>query len=442
MKLKHLSLLCLCLLVLCAGFTAEAASEAPDLSNVANPPPDFGNAYTIPETTVPEPPSALMDYLDVGVLVLALALAAWFSLKTRSRRALFVLSILSLIYFGFYRKGCVCAVGSVQNVVLTFFDQTYSAAPVVLLFFALPLLFTLFFGRGFCASVCPLGAVQEIVLLRPLRLPVWLQKALGLLAYIYLGAAILYAATGSAFLICRYDPFVSFFRYSGSLNLMVLGFAFLFMSIFIGRPYCRFLCPYGVLLNWFSKLSKWRVTVTPAECVNCRLCEDACPFGAIQPSTLKEQPVSRKSGKPRLALLCLLLPLLIVLGGWLGDMLGIPLARGNPTVQLAERITLEKEGLVEGTTDASDAFRDSGKKETVLIKEAQAVQGDFRLGALLLGGFLGLILGLKLIALSVRRARPDYEPDKGGCFACGRCYQYCPVEKDRIKQKGESTTHG
>ena len=34
----------------------------------------------------------------------------------------------------------------------------------------------------------------------------------------------------------------------------------------------------------------------------------------------------------------------------------------------------------------------------------------------------------ELISLSVRRKRTDYEPDRGDCFACARCFEYCPNE--------------
>ncbi|MCL5098356.1 MAG: molybdopterin-dependent oxidoreductase, partial [Candidatus Omnitrophica bacterium] len=37
------------------------------------------------------------------------------------------------------------------------------------------------------------------------------------------GAAVLFAATGSGFIICQYDPFVSFFRRSGSVNMLAIG---------------------------------------------------------------------------------------------------------------------------------------------------------------------------------------------------------------------------
>ena len=195
-------------------------------------PPQFEGEYEMPKTTTPPPRQDLYEYLDVIVLLLALCLAAYFVLSRRSRRATFVLMVLSLIYFGFWRKGCVCPIGSIQNVVLSFFDPTYAAPITVALFFLLPLVFTLFFGRVFCGAVCPLGAIQDLVLVRAVSVPPWLAGALRLFAYLYLALAVLFAATGSAFLICRYDPFVSFFRLSGSLNIVILGVCFLVVGLF------------------------------------------------------------------------------------------------------------------------------------------------------------------------------------------------------------------
>ena len=57
----------------------------------------------------------------------------------------------------------------------------------------------------------------------------------------------------------------------------------------------------------------------------------------------------------------MLLPVLVVGGGLLGRQLAVPLSRLDPTVALAERVRAENLGLVEGTTDASDAFRNTGR---------------------------------------------------------------------------------
>ena len=405
------------------------------------PPPEFESGYELPSPTTPHPRQNIYEYIDALVLLAALGLSSYLVLKKRSRRAIFILMVFSLVYFGFWRKGCVCPIGATQNIILSIFDRGYAVPIVVAVFFLLPLVFTLFFGRTFCAAVCPLGAIQDFVLFQPVSVPSWLESGLRLFAYLYLGMAVLFAATGSAFVICRYDPFVSFFRLSGNFNILVLGACFLVVGIFIGRPYCRFVCPYGVILRQLSRISKWRVTITPDECVKCRLCEDSCPFGAIREPTRsgRDWPVRIYSkSKKRLAFFILLLPIFVFSGGWLGSSLRTVTSRMHETVRLAERVYLEETGQVEGTTDASTAFRATGKQVKELYKEASDIRAQFGPGGSLLGGFVALVIGLKLIGLSVWRQRTDYEPDRASCLACGRCFQYCPREHVRLKNARET----
>jgi len=428
MGFKHINIIIAFVLILCNLSSAGA---------IRFPPPEFESGYELPDTTVPSPRQGIYDYIDTIVLLLALGLSSYLVLKKRSRRAIFLLTVFSLIYFGFYREGCVCSIGAIQNIVLSFFDPNYSVPVVVLLFFILPLIFTLFFGRTFCAAVCPLGAIQDVVLLRPVSVPNWVENGLRLLAYIYLGAAVLFAATGSAFVICRYDPFVSFFRLSGNLNVLILGACFLVVGIFIGRPYCRFICPYGVILRQLSRISKWRVTITPDECIQCRLCEDSCPFGAVRKPTTQWPTKQYRSSKKRLALLMVLLPVLTFLGGWGGYGLKTTTARMHATVRLAERIRLEETGNVEGTTDASDAFRALDTETAELYEDASNIRGRFGLGGWIFGGFAGLVIGLKLIGVSLWRQRIDYEADRASCLACGRCFEYCP--REHLRRKKDST---
>ena len=69
------------------------------------PQPAFTSGYTLPETATPGPRAFQMEYLDVAVLVLALALASWLALRGRSRRTIFLVTVFTVIYFGFYRRG-------------------------------------------------------------------------------------------------------------------------------------------------------------------------------------------------------------------------------------------------------------------------------------------------------------------------------------------------
>lgn len=402
------------------------------------PPPDFVETdHVMPSPTAPGPRVDVYECIDAVVLLAALGVSSYLVLRKRSRRAVFVLMLFSLVYFGFWRKGCVCPIGAIQNIVLSIFDKDYAVPVVVLAFFLLPLVFTLFFGRTFCAAVCPLGAIQDLVLLHPVKVPRWAESVLRLIAYVYLGAAVLFAATGSAFLICRYDPFISFFRLTGGLNILVLGACFLLVGVFVGRPYCRFVCPYGVILRQLSRVSKWRVTITPDECVHCKLCEDACPFGAIREPAAEWPAQDYEKAKKRLAFLILLVPLLMFAGGWMTSGIRHATSRMHETVRLAERIHAEETGRVTDTTDASAAFRATGREIEELYAEAEGIRTQFGTGGWIFGAFVGLVVGLKLIGLSVWRQRTDYEASRASCLACGRCFEHCPREHVRLDKLKE-----
>ena len=409
-----------------AGLLAPVA-RASDLIPV----PDF-TEYQVPLSMPPAPDHPLWEWLNVSLLLAALIAASYIALVSRSRRNMFLLTIGSLIWFGFLYQGCICPIGSIQNVVLAVFDSSYAIPLTVVLVFLLPLVFTLFFGRVFCAAVCPLGAIQEIVAVRTTRVPSWLDHALGLFPYIYLGLAVIYAATGTAFVICRYDPFVPMFRLSGDVNMLIFGGALLVMGVFIGRPYCRYLCPYGAVLAVLSKVSKWHARIPPDECIHCRLCEDSCPYGAIERPSVPPARETRPAARRRLAVMLTLAPLLVIGAAGLGWLMTVPLARLDHNVRLAERIHAEDTGQVEGMTDASEAFRNTGQPKEELLAMVADIRSRVRLFAVLLGAWTGLVVAVKLISLSVYRRRDEYQPDRSRCVSCGRCYWYCPSEQVRL----------
>jgi ferredoxin len=181
-----------------------------------------------------------------------------------------------------------------------------------------------------------------------------------------------------------------------------------------------------------SRLSKKHVKITPDECNNCRLCEESCPFGAIEKPVETDPAEKKETGVKRIALLFILLPVIVLSSGWIGSRLHIPLSKLHPTVSLAENILQEDSGQKTETSDHTLAFRASGKPRAELFEEAVAVQRKFKTGGWILGGFIGLIICLKLISLSIQRRRPEYAIDKGNCFSCGRCFLYCPFEQVRL----------
>jgi NAD-dependent dihydropyrimidine dehydrogenase PreA subunit len=275
-------------LALSLGSARTAAAQAIPYSRPVQTAPQekaIGGGYKMPAVQKPLPRSYWLQVLDEVLLAMAMAASVWLVLSRRSRTCLVALAVGSLAYFGFYRQGCVCPIGSIQNVAVALTDPRYSIPMVVTASFFLPLVVAVFFGRAFCGGVCALGAIQELVVLKPIQVPRRLDRALGLLRYVYLGLAIFFAlrpALAREFLICRFDPFVGLFRRTGSPHMLILGGAFLLVGTVVGRPYCRYLCPYGGLLAWCSRLARRGVTITPDKELDCGLCTEACPYGAIE----------------------------------------------------------------------------------------------------------------------------------------------------------------
>lgn len=237
----------------------------------------------------------------------------------------------------------------------------------------------------------------------------------------------LYAATETDFIICRYDPFVGFFRFDAKFSMLMVGGIFLIAGVFIARPYCRFFCPYGVILNLVSRVSRKHLTITPAACIQCKLCESSCPYDAIDAPVNEKALENRTTVIRRYIIIGLIIPLLIFIGGWTGSQFHENLAKVNKTVQLAQEVLeLEKVQPLEDTFEI-EAFKSAGRSKEDLFLEAKEIMKDFYIGSWILGGFIGLVFGLTLLSLSKFRYKEDYSPDKGNCLSCARCVDYCPV---------------
>lgn len=405
------------------------------------PKPDFESGYQYTQVTHAVPNETLWAAIDIAMLVILMSVVAWAVLKKRVRTPIIAVSLVSVSYFGFFRAGCVCSIGSIQNVALAMVDQSYIIPIGVLLMFALPIVFTLLFGRVFCAGVCPFGALQELVNIKNHHIPRAIATTLSIIPWIYLILAILLAVSRGGFIICQYDPFIGIFRLGGDMTLIFVGVALLIISIFTGRPFCRFICPYGALLSLFSRVSVWKMKITPVPCINCELCHNACPIDAIRPPHDNKVNESRAKGVKRILIYFVVIPCITIAGAFVMRYASEPLSTLNKDVRLYQMVIENERNPQENQSFELQSFYGKGGSLEKLEPQVMIFKEQFTRNSTIAGAFIGLIIGVTFISLSIKRTRKTYEIDDANCVNCAKCMKYCPQDKMTNETPINPTTH-
>jgi polyferredoxin len=161
---------------------------------------------------------------------------------------------------------------------------------------------SLVFRKSFCSWFCPIGTISETlwkfgrrVFGRNYRLPLWLDILLRGCKFLVLGLFV-YAIVNMPVIAIRQfleGPYgvvadvkmMNFFRYMSTTAAVVITILVV-ASIFVQNFWCRYLCPYGALLGFFSLLSPAKIRRNPDLCIDCAKCAKACP---------SRLPVNRKS---------------------------------------------------------------------------------------------------------------------------------------------------
>ncbi|MEI6350180.1 MAG: 4Fe-4S binding protein [Verrucomicrobiota bacterium] len=291
------------------AFAAVSASLAVDEPDSFDPGKAVGSEIqTYRDHAIPREypaPARAWVYADVAVMAGLLITGMWLVRTNRSSRWISIQLAFALLYFGFARGGCICPVGATANVFLGI-QHPELVGLATLALFLLPLVAALACGRVFCGSVCPLGALQHLLSSPKAKpLPLSLHRAL-----LFIPPAILVATTvrvwlGCGFLPCEIDPYVPAFFQShsllqklaslassqyaepvlilaGSSKTWALLSATLIAGWFVPRIFCRYLCPYGVLLGLFSAVAFWRRQINAESCLQCNRCVKHCPVQAIE----------------------------------------------------------------------------------------------------------------------------------------------------------------
>ena len=191
----------------------------------------------------------------------------------------------TLVYLGWLDGGFV-SVSHITNGIKLGPSMLSNDLPLLLII-VFTLVTTLFWGRIFCSSLCPFGALQDFIAhFLPRHFQRELPQAIHDKAiYIKYGVLVFLVVMALAYselsLFQYFEPFGTIFYISQSLVLWLILLIFLLASVFVSRFYCRYVCSLGAALGLVALLSPWRIKRVD-QCQVCKVCEHACPTGAIR----------------------------------------------------------------------------------------------------------------------------------------------------------------
>ena len=216
------------------------------------------------------------------VLLLGLVLYAFFA---KGGRVGGVTLGVTLIYLGFFDGGFLSVSHITSGIIVG--PGVYLRDMALLFMVGFTVVTTLLFGRVFCGFLCPFGALQDFITrIVPRRLQRRVpQRIHDRAIYVKYGILLLIvglAAAPAQISVYQYfEPFGTVFYLSSSPLLWSIAGGFLVASAVVPRFYCRYACPLGAALGVASFLSIFRIRRVE-QCAPCKVCEFACPTGAIR----------------------------------------------------------------------------------------------------------------------------------------------------------------
>ncbi|MGV9199356.1 MAG: 4Fe-4S binding protein, partial [Promethearchaeia archaeon] len=224
-----------------------------------------------------------------------------------TKKNLITLSILSVLIGGIILGGIPSAIMPIQEILMVIAGKnSFNSVIPMIIILSILLLSSLIVGRIFCGFACPVGALQELISKFKFKSNVEKQekvktygnvsqKKANTIRWSFLIVSIFMSLILGFPLLQLINPFLgfSFLRVESPTLLMaffplITLISVIFLSIFIYRPYCRFLCPFGALASLISRYSKYKYKRSPY-CTDCELCEKICPTEEASRESTKEE---------------------------------------------------------------------------------------------------------------------------------------------------------
>ncbi len=193
-----------------------------------------------------------MEGLDAKTIVglVVVLLAAIVPLFFKNKKMRIVQMVLNVAVLGFW-CGTFLNYTFFLRVVANGFSLWTDIVPVIMLVTAF--IYPLFKKTGYyCAQVCPFGSLQDLagkLNKKKLAIPGTVLKYLTWFRQLLWVVLMSFMIAGVWFDWINYEFFTAFIFKSASVVVICLALVSVIISVFVPRPYCRFICPTGTLLK-------------------------------------------------------------------------------------------------------------------------------------------------------------------------------------------------
>lgn len=197
--------------------------------------------------------------------------------------------------FDFISKASIhglCPFGGVETMYKLFTEgsliQKVHQSSLVIM--AIVIVMSILFGPIFCGWICPLGTFQEWLGKLGKKIfknkynnfiPYKYDKYMRYFRYIFLTWVLYVTYTSGKLLFNNIDPYHALFNFWAgevAVQAIVILIIIVLVSIFIERPWCKYLCPFGAILGLTNLFRIFKIRRDKDKCVNCKNCSKGCPM--------------------------------------------------------------------------------------------------------------------------------------------------------------------
>jgi len=192
--------------------------------------------------------------INIAVILTVVFALIQFVFQGKLRKVRWLMHLLNIGVMGFLTVNFL-SVAFFYNSLLNGMDLIQKMGLFLVLI--LSVIIPLFSGKAFyCQYVCPYGSLQYfsgLLIKKKFKIPMKVSRILSYTRYVYLFTLLALLVSGVSIVLEDFEPFSAFAYKFAAIPAFVLAGVFIILAVFLNKPWCRYFCPTGAVLELMRK---------------------------------------------------------------------------------------------------------------------------------------------------------------------------------------------